>query len=144
MEDSRTRATGLLVDMEEHPRATVAIGVLGVLGLAYLTNIVLQWYRLSHIPGPWWAAFSKAWMVKESLKGRQPTAIKEVTDKYGEFTSFRTRHLFTTIAGSLARIGPNELVTDDPEVLRRMMAVRSAYERGPCKRYPFQEETHGY
>ncbi|EON98757.1 putative pisatin demethylase protein [Phaeoacremonium minimum UCRPA7] len=54
-------------------------------------------------------------MVKESLNGRQPTAIKEVTDKYG----------------SLARIGPNELVTDDPEVLRKMMGVRSAYTRGP-------------
>ena len=35
--------------------------------------------------------------------------------------------------GSLVRIGPNELVTDDPEVLRRMMAVRSQYTRGPCK-----------
>ena len=27
------------------------------------------------------------------------------------------------------RIGPNELVTDDPDVLRRMSAVRSAYTR---------------
>lgn len=31
------------------------------------------------------------------------------------------------------RIGPNELVTDDPEVLRKMMAVRSRYTRGPCE-----------
>ncbi|KAI0120747.1 cytochrome P450 [Hypoxylon sp. NC0597] len=74
-----------------------------------------QWYRLSHVPGPFWAAFSKYWMVKESLKGRQPTAFKEATDKYG----------------SLVRVGPNELITDDPEVLRRMMSVRSTYTRGP-------------
>lgn len=31
------------------------------------------------------------------------------------------------------RIGPNELATDDPDVLRRIMAVRSAYTRGPCQ-----------
>ncbi|KAF3052379.1 hypothetical protein E8E11_011205 [Didymella keratinophila] len=30
-------------------------------------------------------------------------------------------------AGSLARIGPNELVTSDPEVLRKIMSVRSAW-----------------
>jgi hypothetical protein len=44
---------------------------------------LVQWYRLSHVPGPFWAAFSKYWMVKESLKGRQPTAIKEANDRYG-------------------------------------------------------------
>jgi hypothetical protein len=31
--------------------------------------------------------------------------------------------------GSLVRVGPNELVTDDPEVLRKMMAVRSVCVR---------------
>ena len=41
--------------------------------------------------------------------------------------------ILIAVQGSLARIGPNELVTDDPDVLRRMMAVRSSYERGPCK-----------
>jgi hypothetical protein len=31
--------------------------------------------------------------------------------------------------GSLARIGPNDLVTDDPALMRRMNAVRSPYRR---------------
>lgn len=31
--------------------------------------------------------------------------------------------------GSLARVGPNDLVTCDPAVLRRMFAVRSTYRR---------------
>ncbi|KAJ9137073.1 Cytochrome P450 [Pleurostoma richardsiae] len=101
--------------LEQLPRAALAFGLLSALVAACAAHTWYQWYRLSHVPGPVWAAFSKYWMVKESLKGRQPTAIKEVTDHYG----------------SLARIGPNELVTDDPEVLRRMMAVRSAYTRGP-------------
>lgn len=31
--------------------------------------------------------------------------------------------------GPLARIGPNELVTGDPAMLRRMLGVRSQYQR---------------
>ena len=37
--------------------------------------------------------------------------------------------------GSLVRVGPNEVITNDPEVLRRVMAVRSTYTRGHCKNY---------
>jgi cytochrome P450 len=54
-------------------------------------------------------------MIREAVKGRQPQAIKKINDQYG----------------SLVRIGPNELVTNDPDVLRRIMSSRSAYERGP-------------
>ncbi|ORY67306.1 cytochrome P450 [Pseudomassariella vexata] len=97
--------------LAQHPKSTLAAFLLAI----YLLHTLRQWQRLSHVPGPFWAAFSKLWMVKEALLGRQPAAIQDVTDTYG----------------SLARIGPNELVTDDPEVLRRMMAVRSAYMRGP-------------
>jgi hypothetical protein len=50
---------------------------------AILVQTLVQWYRLSHVPGPFWAAFSKAWMVRESLKGRQPQSIKAANDKYG-------------------------------------------------------------
>jgi hypothetical protein len=31
--------------------------------------------------------------------------------------------------GSIVRIGPNQLVTNDPEVLRKISAVRSPYRR---------------
>ncbi|KAH3950795.1 hypothetical protein HBI56_205410 [Parastagonospora nodorum] len=95
-------------------RATLAIGAVSAVLLTYLVRWVLQWRRLAHVPGPVFASFSKGWMIRESLKGRQPIAFKEVNDKYG----------------SLARVGPNELITDDPEVLRKMMAARSEYTRG--------------
>lgn len=36
----------------------------------------------------------------------------------------------TASQGSLARVGPNELVTNDPDLLRKMMGVRSSYTRG--------------
>ena len=29
------------------------------------------------------------------------------------------------------RVGPNELITDDPELMRKMMAMRSPYTQGP-------------
>jgi hypothetical protein len=116
-------------------RATIAIVVLSVSVLAYLVRLTRQWRRLSHVPGPLSAALSKGWMVKESLKGRQPISFKEVNDKYGDFL-FREKDispLLTGNLGSLARVGPNELITDDPEVLRKMMAARSEYTRGHCK-----------
>lgn len=76
-----------LAALERLSKGTVAAGVLSAIFLAYLVHSFGQWYRLSHIPGPFWAAFSKYWMVSESLKGQQPTAIKEATDKYGELCS---------------------------------------------------------
>jgi hypothetical protein len=75
-------------------RATLAIGVLSASLLAYIVRLTLQWRRLSHVPGPLSAALSKAWMVKESLKGRQPISFKEVNDKYGQNFSLRTILLF--------------------------------------------------
>jgi hypothetical protein len=64
-------------------RATLAIGVLSAALFAYVVRLVLQWRRLSHVPGPFLASLSKAWMVRESLRGRQPISFKEVNDKYG-------------------------------------------------------------
>ncbi|KAF2826799.1 cytochrome P450 [Ophiobolus disseminans] len=94
--------------------ATLALGVASAALLAYLVRLVLQWRRLSHVPGPFWAGLTKGWLARESLKARQPISFKKVNEKYG----------------SLARVGPNELITDDPELMRRMMAVRSEYTRG--------------
>jgi hypothetical protein len=75
-----------LAAVKQLPKAAVAAGGLSAsLMLAYLVHSLFLWYRLSHVPGPFWAAFSKYWMVRESLKGRQPTAIKEANDKYGNF-----------------------------------------------------------
>jgi len=83
-EGDKGPGVSFLADVQHAPRAAAAIGALAVLVLTYLVPTVWYWYRLSHVPGPFWAAFSKAWMVRESLRGRQPTAIKQATDKYGE------------------------------------------------------------
>lgn len=64
--------------------APSAIGSVLLLALvAYLTHWYLQWRRLSHIPGPTFAALSKLWLIKVGLNGRSPHAFKELQDQYG-------------------------------------------------------------
>ncbi|KAH8175174.1 cytochrome p450 domain-containing protein [Sarocladium implicatum] len=101
------------------PGITIAAGVVGTATALLIADSVRTWHRLSHVPGPFWAAISKYWMVRQSLKGQQPYAIQQLNERYGK------------LPRSLVRIGPNELATADPEVLRRMMAIRSQYSRGP-------------
>ncbi|KAH7151052.1 cytochrome P450 [Fusarium sp. MPI-SDFR-AT-0072] len=104
----------VLQGLADHPRAVIVTAVLGLVVL-FVADTLRTWHRLSHVPGPFWAGFSKAWMVRQSFKGIQPYAIQQANEKYG----------------SLVRIGPNELATDDPKLLKRMMSSRSAYTRGP-------------
>ena len=63
---------------------TTALLALGAAFFAYLVSAFLQWRRLAHVPGPFFASLTKGWMVKESLKGCQPISFKEVNDKYGK------------------------------------------------------------
>ncbi|OLN97575.1 Pisatin demethylase 4 [Colletotrichum chlorophyti] len=72
-----------------------------------------SWNRLRHIPGPPSAAFSKWWMLRNTLGGQMHLALKQACDDYGP----------------VVRIGPNDLVTNDSELLRRMWAVRSPYRK---------------
>ncbi|KAH6710192.1 hypothetical protein VD0002_g8305 [Verticillium dahliae] len=82
--------------------------------LSLLAHVYRAWYRLRHIPGPRWAAFSKWWMLRNTLSGKMHLALKRACDEYGP----------------VVRIGPNDLVTNDSEILRRMWAVRSPYRKG--------------
>lgn len=58
---------------------SVVIGCITVC-LAYLWY---EWRWLSHVPGPFWASLTKFWLVRQSLKRRQPYALKEAHEKYG-------------------------------------------------------------
>ncbi|OAA68396.1 benzoate 4-monooxygenase cytochrome p450 [Niveomyces insectorum RCEF 264] len=94
---------------------SVGLG-LGLLLLAYTAaSSLASWNRLRHIPGPPGAGFSKWWMLRNTLGGHLHLATKAACKQYGP----------------LIRIGPNHLVTNDPDVLRRLWAVRSPYKKGP-------------
>ncbi|RDA94984.1 hypothetical protein CP533_0162 [Ophiocordyceps camponoti-saundersi (nom. inval.)] len=72
-----------------------------------------QYIRLRHVPGPRSAAFSKWWLLRALSGGRTHLDLYEACQKYG----------------SVTRIGPNDLVTSDPELMRRMLHVRTTYKR---------------
>ncbi|KAL2157261.1 hypothetical protein VTH06DRAFT_6301 [Thermothelomyces fergusii] len=93
--------------------ASVILG--GLIAAYIIVRSVWQWRRLAHIPGPFYAGFTKLWIFREAMLMRLPTTFHEMGKTYG----------------SLVRVGPNEVITDDPDVLRRIMAVRSPYIRGP-------------
>ncbi|AEO58713.1 hypothetical protein MYCTH_2306212 [Thermothelomyces thermophilus ATCC 42464] len=88
----------------------------------------LSWRRLSHIPGPPLASLSYLWMLRIARSGEQSARYAHINAKYG----------------SLARIGPNELIIDDPAVVRRMNAARSPYRRSSwysaMRLDPYQED----
>ncbi|KAF7931596.1 uncharacterized protein EAE98_004332 [Botrytis deweyae] len=80
---------------------------------ALTVNPYLVWSRLRHIPGPRLAPFSNLWKLKSALSGRMPEALNDVCETYG----------------SLARIGPNDLICSDPDVIRRMGTAKLGYRR---------------
>jgi cytochrome P450 len=86
---------------------------LAVLFSWLLLSTIQQYYRLSHIPGPPGTGWSKWWLIGRITSGRTHLDYYEVCEKYG----------------SIARVGPNDLVTSDPDLFKRMSGARSDYRR---------------
>ena len=81
--------------------------------LFVIANAIRSYRRLAHIPGPLLAAFSRLWLIKSLSGPRNHLDLFETTQKYG----------------ALVRIGPNDLLTTDTELIRRMFAPKSPYRR---------------
>ncbi|CAN9307344.1 unnamed protein product [Alternaria sp. RS040] len=72
------------------------------------------WKRLRHIPSAHITApFSYYWLGRTTYSGRQYWVLRNLHAKHGP----------------LVRIGPNEVLTDDPNVLRTVSSTRSNYAR---------------
>ncbi|KAI1984421.1 hypothetical protein LOZ51_006664 [Ophidiomyces ophidiicola] len=84
-----------------------------LIGVIYIA--IASYSHLSAFPGPRWAAFTRLWLCKTIASGDSARRFVEINQKYG----------------SLARVGPNHLITDDPEFTRKILAARSHYTRGP-------------
>ncbi len=80
----------------------------------YLITAFLSWYRLRHIPGPFLASISYLWVAYVALKAEQHEVNKWIREKYGP----------------VVRIGPNEVITDDPDFIRRTGSIKGGYTRG--------------
>ncbi|SPO06561.1 related to pisatin demethylase (cytochrome P450) [Cephalotrichum gorgonifer] len=70
-----------------------------------------KWYRLSHVPGPFWTPYS---LFKLLSRGRMYEDLPALDRKYGP----------------LVRIGPNIVMYSDPETFGRVVGVRSPYTKG--------------
>lgn len=94
-----------------HPEQSRAVGAaLGVLLFASILSTLKTWRRLRHIPGPTLSWLGSSWLITNAMTGS---------------TSPNSRDLARY--GSLVRMGPNAVATDDPEVMRRIS--RSPYKR---------------
>lgn len=104
-----------LREVYSHPVQTcIAIALLGLISTV-LHAIFIRLVHLGQYPGPSWAAYTRLWLCKTIASGNSAKLFVDVNKKFGP----------------LARIGPNHLLTDDPELTRRILAARSHYTRGP-------------
>ncbi|KAH8662539.1 cytochrome P450 [Xylariales sp. PMI_506] len=78
-----------------------------------ISSTIRQYYRLRHIKGPAIAGFSKWWLIRHVMGGRTHLDLYEVCQKYGD----------------IARVGPSDIITSDPDLVRHMLSVRSGYSR---------------
>lgn len=81
----------------------------------FVSKVVNRFKHLSEYPGPWIAAYTRLWICRVIGSGNSAQLFVEVNKKYGP----------------IARIGPNHLMTSDPVLVRRILAARSHYTRGP-------------
>jgi len=86
----------------------------GAFALYYITSSIATWYRLRHVPGPFLASFSYLWLMRNNFLGISSIKLAQLK-KYG----------------SVVRIAPNYVLTDDPVALRRISGPRSDYCRDP-------------
>jgi len=92
---------------------TLAGFLLSILFVLWISREFYIWrFRLRHIPGPFRDSVSCYWtLFSRGYSGQLYLWQRQQSQKYGRV--FRT--------------GPNHVITDDPDVLRRLGALRSPY-----------------
>ena len=89
--------------------------ILVACALAYVARLYNGSRRLSTFKGPIIARFTDLWFAKAALGDSQHAVSAGVCEKYGTvLRSFRGPQLMHL--GSIARIGPNLLVTTSPDL----------------------------
>ncbi|KAK4464567.1 putative cytochrome P450 E-class, group IV [Cladorrhinum samala] len=83
------------------------------LATAYLASCIHSHRRLSAFPGPPTTSFSYFWLIRTLASGQMGRRLADATSTHG----------------ATCRIGPNDLITSDPAVIKRISAARSGYTR---------------
>ncbi|KAK4157412.1 Pisatin demethylase [Chaetomidium leptoderma] len=84
---------------------------------SYVVSSVFAWWRLRQFKGPFLASFSYLWIMWASGSGRMGELWAGAEAEYG------------TGPSSTVRVGPNELLTSNLDVIRRTSSARSKYTR---------------
>ncbi|KAK8024315.1 pisatin demethylase [Apiospora rasikravindrae] len=103
--------TRMPLNIGDRDVSSIAYTVTGMLALWLTVASFVSWYRLRHIPGPWYTGLTSAWVGWVAYSGKAHTVYLGMSEKYG----------------SLARIGPSALTTSDPELVKRMSNTKSMY-----------------
>lgn len=108
-----TSTENFLPEAKESERILITLLLLTLLVTYFFITRFLTWRRLSTIPGPFLASLSYWPMFRLRRSGNAHLKYASLSHRYGPLT----------------RIGPNDLLSSDPQHLRRMSAARSTYER---------------
>jgi hypothetical protein len=80
--------------MEERSGHIFALSLTGwvfsgvITTVAYLlVSRIYALYRLRHIRGPFWTAFSKIWMIRKTIGGNMHLELSGVCDQYSMFSN---------------------------------------------------------
>jgi hypothetical protein len=91
--------------------SNISILLLCIASIWWLISSFFSWYRLRHVPGPWYAGWSYIWAGWVAYSGKQHEVFLDLDKEYG----------------SLVRIGPGVLLTSDVELVKRMSATKGRY-----------------
>ncbi|KAF6841825.1 cytochrome p450 [Colletotrichum musicola] len=98
----------------------------------YALSSFASWYRLRHFKGPFLAYGAiHLWLSYGAIHLWLSYGAIHLWLSYGAITgrSWETYQGVCETYGSLARLAPDTLVTDDPDLIRRMSAARSPYRK---------------
>jgi hypothetical protein len=89
---------------------------------------------LKPFPGPQWANVTPQWLVRTYASGNLREVLARINHQYGKH-SLEARsccgQYLTSVPGKIVRIGSNHLVTDDPDLMWRILGTHSNYLTGP-------------
>ncbi|KAF5990063.1 cytochrome P450 monooxygenase [Fusarium bulbicola] len=80
----------------------------------FILSSIVSWYRLRHIPGPFFGKFSYLWLAYITITGAQHNHLVNLNRRYGP----------------IVRVGPNEVLVDDPDLVRKVSSTKNTYTKG--------------
>ncbi|KAK7931185.1 Cytochrome P450 monooxygenase lolP1 [Apiospora marii] len=89
----------------------------------WVGSTAASWWRLRHVPGPRLASFSWLWSAWRMYWGQA-----------GDY-----EHL--SRYGPVVRVGPNQVVVDDPGAFRQINGARSLAARDTCVKFDYKQDT---